>query len=222
MSVARLVPGVPLVDAFTSLLMVATLSNPVESAATIACCVPDAMPESTNVGIVCVPTNVFAASVRATVADVDGNVIVVPSVPASVRVFDDVNVLPAAIESVPVPVAQVLPFHVVPTTAPKVCVPVKVLAASVRAIVAEVVGNVIVVLSVPANVSVFDEVNVLPDAIDKLPSAMITLLLAPSGAFSSEITPLNCELVVAANCDNGLVVSASPLPPTPPKMGESA
>lgn len=38
----------------------------------------------------------FAASVRAIVAEVEGNVIVVPSVPASVRVFDAVSVLPLA------------------------------------------------------------------------------------------------------------------------------
>jgi hypothetical protein len=34
---------------------------------------------------------------------------------------------------------------------------------------------------------------------------------------SSEITPRNCADVVAANCDSGLLVSASPLPPPPPE-----
>lgn len=67
--------------------------------------------------------------------------------------------------------------------------------------------------SVPVNVSELLKVAVLPLAMERLPSARITLELAPSGAFSSLITPLNCELVVAANCDNGLVVSASPVPP---------
>jgi hypothetical protein len=43
-----------------------------------------------------------------------------------------------------------------------VCVPVNVFAASVLAIVALVVGNVIVVASVPAKVSVLLNVNVLP------------------------------------------------------------
>ena len=45
---------------------------------------------------------------------------------------------------VELPVVIVLPFIVVATSAPIVCVPVKVLAASVRAIVADVVGNVYV------------------------------------------------------------------------------
>src|SRR5438128_1323158 len=56
----------------------------------------------------------------------------------------------------PVPVAPVL------VTPSIVWWPVKVLAASVRAMVAEVVGNVIVVLSVPASVNVLFAVSVLP------------------------------------------------------------
>ena len=44
----------------------------------------------------------------------------------------------------------------------KVWMPVNVFAASVRAIVAEVEGNVIVVVSVPANVSELLNVNVFP------------------------------------------------------------
>ena len=55
--------------------------------------------------IVCVPVNVFAASVRAIDADVDGNVIVVPSVPMSVIEFDAVSVFPDATESVPPPLS---------------------------------------------------------------------------------------------------------------------
>ena len=46
---------------------------------------------------VCVPVNVCAASVRAMVALVEGNVIVVASVPASVRLLLDVSVFPSAI-----------------------------------------------------------------------------------------------------------------------------
>lgn len=44
---------------------------------------------------VCSPVNVWAASVRAIVAEVDGNVIVVESVPDRVRVFVKFNVFPA-------------------------------------------------------------------------------------------------------------------------------
>jgi len=47
--------------------------------------------------IACAPVNVFAASVRAIVALVDGNVIVVASVPARVRVFDAESILPSVI-----------------------------------------------------------------------------------------------------------------------------
>jgi hypothetical protein len=50
----------------------------------------------------------------------------------------------------------------VSTHADAVLAPVKVFAASVRAIVAEVVGNVIVVESVPDNVSVFVTAKVFP------------------------------------------------------------
>ena len=46
-----------------------------------------------------------------------------------------------------------------------VCTPVKVLAASVRAIVAVVVGKVIVVASVPANVIVLLAVSTFPEAV---------------------------------------------------------
>lgn len=42
---------------------------------------------------VCVPAKVCDVSMRATLAEVDGNVIVVPSVPASVREFDSVSAL---------------------------------------------------------------------------------------------------------------------------------
>ena len=45
---------------------------------------------------VCAPVNVCAASVLAIVALVDGNVIVVASVPASVRLLLDVSVFPSA------------------------------------------------------------------------------------------------------------------------------
>ena len=50
----------------------------------------------TGAVIVCTPVNVFAASVRAIVADVEGKVIVVPSVPARVRVLENVPTFPEA------------------------------------------------------------------------------------------------------------------------------
>jgi hypothetical protein len=49
---------------------------------------------------VCFPVNVCAASVRAIVAFAPGKVIVVPSVPASVKLLFAVNVLPSAIVNV--------------------------------------------------------------------------------------------------------------------------
>ncbi len=110
------------------------------------------------------------ATVRGIVALALGNVIVVESVPARVMLLLAVSVFDAAIVSVPVPVVNVLPFTVVATSAPMVCVPVKVLAASVRAIVADVEGNVITVLSVPASVRVLLAVKVLPEAMAAVPA----------------------------------------------------
>ena len=49
---------------------------------------------------VCLPVNVCEASVRAIVASDPGNVIVLPSVPASVKLLFTVNVLPSAIVKV--------------------------------------------------------------------------------------------------------------------------
>lgn len=63
---------------------------------------------------------VWAASVRAIVAVVEGNVIVVESVPAKVIELLTVRVLPAAMVNTPVPVVKVFPFTVVATRAPMV------------------------------------------------------------------------------------------------------
>lgn len=49
---------------------------------------------------VCVPVNVWAASVRAMVASVDGKVIVFPSVPARVKLLFAVRVFPSAMVKV--------------------------------------------------------------------------------------------------------------------------
>ena len=67
---------------------------------------------------VCIPVKVCAASVRAIVAEVVGNVIVVPSVPARVRVFDTDNVFRFVIVSIPVVVVIVSPLTVVAVAAP--------------------------------------------------------------------------------------------------------
>ena len=58
------------------------------------------LPVAMGVLNVCTPVNVFAASVLAIVAEVEGNVIVVESVPARVKVLLDVRVFPSAIVSV--------------------------------------------------------------------------------------------------------------------------
>jgi len=66
------------------------------------------------------------------------------------------------------------------TICENVCVPVNVCTASVRAIVADVEGNVIVVLSVPARVSVLEAVNVFPSAtasVEDVAGAVIAILL---------------------------------------------
>jgi hypothetical protein len=69
--------------------------------------------------IVCTPVNVFAASVRAIVAEVEGNVIVVESVPSNVILLLNVRVLPATPVSVYVPVVKVLPFILVAVATPR-------------------------------------------------------------------------------------------------------
>ena len=68
----------------------------------VAVSVPTEAVVAVRVENACVPVNVCPASVRATVALVDGNVMVVPSVPVSVIVLLTVSVLAEAIVSVPV------------------------------------------------------------------------------------------------------------------------
>jgi hypothetical protein len=73
--------------------------------------------------IVCTPVKVCPASVRAMVAEVDGKVMVVLSVPVRVMELLAVNVLPAAMFKVFVPFAvMVKPFVVVGVIAPRVTV----------------------------------------------------------------------------------------------------
>jgi hypothetical protein len=76
-------------------------------------------------------------------------------------------VVPAAAGATTVAVPDVDPGKSIPSEA-NVCVPVNVCAASVRAIVASAVGNVIVLPSVPASVKLLFTVNVLPSAIVKV------------------------------------------------------
>ena len=65
------------------------------------------------------PTKVLAASIRATVAEVLGKVMVVASVPARVRVLLTVNVFPAANVNVPVELVIVMALSVVAVAAPR-------------------------------------------------------------------------------------------------------
>jgi hypothetical protein len=86
----------------------------------------------------------------------------------------------------------------------KVCSPVNVCTASVLAIVADVVGNVIVVESVPVKVKDLLTVNVLPSAtanVLEVAGAVIAILLmlvavaTPSVGVTSVGEVLNTELV---------------------------
>lgn len=119
-----------------------------------------------------------------TVADVAGNVNVVLSVPASVRLLDTARVLPSVSVSV-APVAgavSVILFTVVAVATPRVGVvrtgAVSVLLVRVAVLVAVmtvplVLGNVIVVPSVPAKVSVLLAVRVLPFATVNVPVLVV-------------------------------------------------
>ena len=73
--------------------------------------------------------NVFAASVRAIVADVPGNVIVVLSVPDKVRLFEMVRTFDPVTVSVPVVVVIVRPLTDVGAIAPAMIVMAGVVVA---------------------------------------------------------------------------------------------
>lgn len=75
------------------------------------------------------------------------------------RISPSVAVVPSELR---VMVAEVVIAGVVSAGEVIVCTPVKVFAASVRAIVALVVGNVITVLSVPLKVRVLVKFRVFP------------------------------------------------------------
>jgi hypothetical protein len=81
-------PGVPAVPS-TTVFPEARLTDGVVLTATV-------WTVCANAGAVCPPTNVCAASVRATLALVLGNVSVVPSVPAKVTVFETESFFPLA------------------------------------------------------------------------------------------------------------------------------
>lgn len=70
--------------------------------------------------MVCIPVKVCAASVLAIVADVEGNVIVVESVPARVMVLFETSVFPLATVRTPVVVVIVKPLIEVAVATPKV------------------------------------------------------------------------------------------------------
>ena len=155
----------PSIKLFDVKLALESLAAKVEAVAAEATPEPVASPVIAGVVkagevIVCTPVNVFAASVRAMVALVLGNVIVVPSVPARVKELLIVSVLLAAPKaSVPSLVVTVRPF-----------VKVKVFP------------------SVPASVILLLAVKVFPEATVKVPVVlvMVTPLMEVAVAAPSE------------------------------------
>jgi len=99
----------------------------------------------------------------------DGNVIVVPSVPANVKELLAASVFPLEMDKVPVVVEIVNPLMDVAVAAPN--------APPWTTTLPLPEGNVIVVPSVPANVKELLAVNVLPFAIDKVP--VVLLIVRP-------------------------------------------
>lgn len=79
-------------------------------------------PVEVTPSIVWWPVKVLAASVRAIVADVEGNVMVVPSDPEKVREFVTATVLALVIVNVPVEEVIVSPLTLVGVIAPRVSV----------------------------------------------------------------------------------------------------
>ncbi len=112
------------------------------------------------VGAVGIPVNVGLVKLLLVKVSVPSKVAKVPVAPGNVIVVP----VPAAAGATTVAVPDVDPGKSIPSEA-NVCLPVNVCEASVRAIVASVVGNVIVLPSAPANVKLLFAVNVLPSAI---------------------------------------------------------
>lgn len=103
-----------------------------------------------------------------------------------------------------------------PTIGPlNVCVPVNVCAASVRAIVALVDGNVMVVESVPAKVNEWLTVNVLADAsvsVDVVPTAVSATLLTVVAVAAPKVGVVNVGLVDRTTLPDPVDV-VTPVPP---------
>ena len=111
------------------------------------------------VGAVGIPVNVALVNVLLVKVSLPKSVAKVP-----VALGNVIVVVPAIAGATTVAVPEVDPGKSIPAEA-NVCLPVNVCSASVRAIVASVVGNVIVLPSVPASVKLLLAAKVLPSAI---------------------------------------------------------
>jgi len=162
------------------------------------------VPKATVPLNVCVPVNVFEASVRAIVADVEGNVITVPSVPEKVSVFVTARVFAFVSVSVPVVVDIVNPFTLVGVIAPRV----KVIAGVVVAVATlpdtpfAVVTDTDVTVPEPPPVAE----RVVPSNDNPLP--IVTALIAVPLPF--RIPVMLVEIVIA-----GVVVAVATVPANP-------
>ena len=150
-----------------------------------------------------------------------------PSTPSA-----NVSALPVAVEvnlvvncvilTAPAPDSACAP----PTIGPlKVCVPVNVCAASVRAIVALVDGNVMVVASVPAKVKEWLTVKVLPEPsvkVDVDPGAVIVTLFIVVAEATPNVGVTNVGVVnVGLVANTTLPVPVAAVAPVPPRATES-
>ena len=148
------------------------------------------------VGAVGVPVNVGLVKLLLVKVSVPVNVAKVPVAPGKVIV-----VVPAVAGATTVAVPELDPGKAIPK-ASNVCVPVNVCAASVRAIVASVVGKVIVLPSVPASVKLLFAVNVLPSTIvnvDEVAGAVIVTLFTLVAVATPIVGVTNVGLVSITN-----------------------
>jgi hypothetical protein len=136
-----------------------------------------------------------------------------------------VKTLAAASVNVPVLEVIVVPLIVVAVRSPKACVPVKVCPASVLAMEALVVGNIIVVPSVPTNVIVLFTVKTLPATKVRPPPLIVVTVIAPKTCVPVNVWPasvlakkafvagkVNVVPLVPLNVMVALTVSVTPGP----------
>jgi len=146
-----------------------------------------------NAGVV----NVGLVKLLLVKVSIPSKVAKVPVTPGKVIVVP----VPAAAGATTVAVPELDPGRSIPAEA-NVCFPVNVCAASVRAIVASVVGKVIVLPSVPASVKLLFAVNVLPSAIvnvDELAGAVIVTLFTLVAVATPIVGVTNVGLVSITN-----------------------